>query len=157
MLSTSPPVGPADVAPTSTPSSLSITSLMKPSLPALWIQPRAEAGTWLTAVRTRSPCSSLACASVMPTAADLRIGKGDPRHRVILGRVARTAEQLAEDDAAVIHGHVRERALAHDVAERPHARSSLHPLVNGDEASFLVEADRADAESGQIRRASRRH
>ena len=42
--STSPPTGPTEVAPTSTPRRASATSLMNPSLPALWIQPRAEAG-----------------------------------------------------------------------------------------------------------------
>ena len=40
---------------------------MNPSLPALWIQPRADCGTWLTLVRTVSPASR-ACRSVSPTA-----------------------------------------------------------------------------------------
>ena len=44
MLSTSPPVGPAELAPTRMPWPASATSLMNPSLPALWIQPRAESG-----------------------------------------------------------------------------------------------------------------
>src|SRR6516165_1414528 len=66
-LSTSPPVGPAEVAPTSTPAPASSTSLMKPSLPALWIQPRADLGIGYTLVRTLSP-RSLAWASVSPTA-----------------------------------------------------------------------------------------
>ena len=39
---TSPPTGPAEVAPTSTERSASSITLMNPSLPALWIHPRAE-------------------------------------------------------------------------------------------------------------------
>src|SRR5271165_3427492 len=42
MLSTSPPAGPAEVAPTRTPRSPATTSLMNPSLPALCIQPRSS-------------------------------------------------------------------------------------------------------------------
>ncbi len=41
-------------------------TLMKPSLPALWIHPRAELGTWVGPVRTRSPAAR-ACSSVRPT------------------------------------------------------------------------------------------
>src|SRR5205823_4904747 len=66
-LSTSPPDGPADVAPTSTSRSASATSLMKPSLPALWIQPRAEVIRSVYPVRTGTP-RSRALASVSPTA-----------------------------------------------------------------------------------------
>ena len=39
---------------------------MSPSLPALWIQPRADEGICARPVRTSMPCS-LACASVSPT------------------------------------------------------------------------------------------
>jgi hypothetical protein len=67
MLSTSPPTGPAEVAPTRTSRSLSATSLMNPSLPALYIQPRVDCGIPRMAVRTLSPRRSLACASVRPT------------------------------------------------------------------------------------------
>src|SRR5438270_576005 len=47
---TSPPQGPAELAPTSTDRSASATTLMNPSLPALWIQPRAEDGVCVTQV-----------------------------------------------------------------------------------------------------------
>ncbi len=65
--STSPPVGPAEVAPSSRPVSASTTSLMKPRLPALWIQPREVSGICATPVFTVKPASR-AWASVSPTA-----------------------------------------------------------------------------------------
>src|ERR1035438_9523700 len=58
---------PAEVAPTRIPLSASSTSLMKPSLPALWIQPRVELGTWVLPTRTVMP-RCVAWASVRPTA-----------------------------------------------------------------------------------------
>ena len=63
--STSPPIGPAEVAPTRMSRRASATSLMNPSLPALWIHPRADDGIWVIPVRTSIPCSR-ARASVSP-------------------------------------------------------------------------------------------
>ena len=54
------------MAPTSTPLSASATTLMTPSLPLLWIQPRLEDGTCAVPHATRIPASR-ACFSVMPT------------------------------------------------------------------------------------------
>jgi len=78
---TSPPAGPADVAPASTPASASAISLMNPSLPGPWIQPRAEDGIGDTAVRTMSPLAR-ACASVRPTApisGSVKVTRGSAR------------------------------------------------------------------------------
>ena len=80
-LSTSPPHGPADVAPTRTERSASSTTLMKPSLPALWIHPRAEYGTCTRPVRTRSPADA-ADADVrptLPTSGSVNVTRGTAR------------------------------------------------------------------------------
>src|SRR6266702_4209142 len=80
--STSPPAGPAEVAPTSTPRSVSSMILMSPSLPALWIQPRADDGTCVMPVRTVRPCSR-ACASVSPTeplSGSVKVTRGTARY-----------------------------------------------------------------------------
>ncbi len=64
--STSPPVGPTDVAPTNTPRSESSTSLMNPRFPALWIHPRVDSGIWTRPTRTSMPCRR-AASSFSPT------------------------------------------------------------------------------------------
>ena len=66
MPSISPPYGPTTVAPTSTPRSTSSTTLMNPSLPGPWIQPRVFDEICWAPTRTVSP-SSRACCSVSPT------------------------------------------------------------------------------------------
>ena len=148
-LSTSPPYGPADVAPTSTDRSASSMTLMNPSLPALWIHPRAELGTWVRPVRTRSPAAR-ACSSVRPTlpiSGSVNVTLG---HRPVVGWLAALAEDVAHHDAGLVHGHVRERALAGDVADRPHPVRRAHPAVGGYLVGRLIQADRRHAERGQV-------
>lgn len=79
--STSPPAGPAEVAPISVPASVSAISLMNPSLPGPWIQPRDEDGIGETAVRTLTSVPR-AWASVRPTAptsGSVKVTRGSAR------------------------------------------------------------------------------
>src|ERR1035438_9523699 len=50
--------------------------------------------------------------------ADLRVGEGDPGHGVILGGGDLLAEDARHHDVRLVHRHVRERAVAGDVADR---------------------------------------
>src|SRR5487761_1423906 len=81
--STSPPAGPADVAPTRTPRPASSTSLMSPSLPALWIQPRRR-----RQLRAAGPHRQALLPGLAPgraPRADLGASERDPRHRPVVG------------------------------------------------------------------------
>ena len=105
------------------------TSLMKPSLPALWIQPRADDGTCAMPTRTSRPCS-LACASVRPTepiSGSVKVTRGTAWYSA---RVVLLPEDVGDDDARVVHRHVRERAVPDDVADRPDPGSGPHPVVD---------------------------
>ena len=122
---------------------------MKPSLPALWIQPRAEPGTWRDAHphgHAALPGLSLGQAD----RADLRVGEGDPRHRVVLGGGDRLAQDVGHHDVRLVHRHVRERALAGDVADRPHSRRGAQVIIHRDGPRPLVDADRADPDRSQV-------
>ena len=83
--STSPPEGPAEVAPTSTWRCASSTTFTKPSLPALWIQPRADVGTSVDADSHRQPGRAGVCLG-HPYRADLGVGEGDPGQGSVVGR-----------------------------------------------------------------------
>ena len=63
----SPPRGPIAVAPTSMPRSASATTLISPSLPGPWIQPREVTDAFWMPVRTLIPFLR-ACSSVIPAA-----------------------------------------------------------------------------------------
>ena len=93
----SPPAGPTTVAPTSTPRSASSTTLTRPRAPGPWVKPREDSSSFVLPVRTVSPASR-ACASVIPTPADLGIGEGGVRERVVRRRRAVLAEDVAAGD-----------------------------------------------------------
>ena len=115
------PLGPTAVAPTSTPRSASSTSLTSP-LAALAIQPRVDEARSVVPTRTVSPASR-ACCSVIPTeptSGSVNVTCGTAWYAAggpSWPRMSRTAI------GGLVHRHVRERALAGDVADRPEPSS----------------------------------
>src|SRR5690349_23355248 len=84
--STSPPAGPAEVAPISVPASVSAISLMNPSLPGPWIQPRNEdgiGGDGSPLGDVRAACLGFGEAG----GTDFGIGEGHAGQRPVAGRL----------------------------------------------------------------------
>ena len=84
----SPPAGPIAVAPTSTPRSASSTTLISPCPPGPWVKPREDCSSLVIPVRTRQP-GVAGLLLGQPDAADLGIGEGRVRDRVVARRRAR--------------------------------------------------------------------
>ena len=79
--STSPPTGPIEVPPTSTPRSWSSISFSRPSLPGPWIQPRVEDEVRLEPTRIFSPCSRAWCSvrPAEPISGSVKVTRGSAR------------------------------------------------------------------------------
>ena len=127
----------------------SATSLMNPSLPARWIQPRVELGSSVKPTPTSRPASR-ACCSVMPDRADLGIGEGDPRDRTVVGRWPVLAEDVASDDGGLVHRHVGEGPLAGDVTDRPQPLACAQPIVGVEHPRRRVETHGVEADIGKV-------
>ena len=79
--STSPPADPAEVAPISIPAPTSAISLMNPSLPGPWIQPRSEDGIGEIAVCTVTllPRAWASVRPTAPTSGSVKVTRGSAR------------------------------------------------------------------------------
>ena len=87
-----------------------------------------------------------------PDRADLRVGERHPRHGAVVGGRPVLAEDVADHDRGLVHRHVRERALAGDVADGPQPvgrRASARPRRR--RARGRVETDRVQADVAEVR------
>jgi hypothetical protein len=85
--------------------------------------------------------------------ADLGVGEGHPRHRVVLGLagvVARPVGDVGEGHGRLVHRHVGERALAGDVADRPQLLAGPHPPVGVDRPGAGVQAHRLQPHVAEV-------
>ena len=81
----------------------------------------------------------------------LGIGVGDPRHRAIVDLGRQIEQRVADDDACVIAGHVRELVAADDVADREHALvGRAQAVVDLDALGVVLDAGLSEAEAGDI-------
>ena len=147
--STSPPTGPAEVAPTSTPRSASTTSLMKAFVAGL-VNPAAcrrrhlrDADNHATVLLSRLGLGE-------PNRADLGIGERHPRQRPVVGRRPRLAEDVAHRDVRLVHRDVGERAVAGHVADGPDPVAGPHPFVHRDELGAGIQAGSVEPEPAEF-------
>ena len=136
--STSPPIGPTDVAPTRWPAARSSTSLMIPSPPGPVIQPRVDPASGARPTATSSPASR-ACCSVRPTeptSGSVKVTRGTAWYSASRASSPVRLGDVGEGDRRLVHRHVREGALAGDVADRPQLVAGPHPRVGVDRAGL---------------------
>ena len=110
------------------PAARSATSLITPSLPALWMKPRLDSSSCASPVPTSRPASR-AWRLGEPDGADLGVGERHPADGAVVGPRPVLAEQAAGGHGVLVHRHVGERALAGDVADRPEPLPDPHLLV----------------------------
>ena len=120
---------------------------MNPS--PLAIQPRVEEARSVVPTRTLRPASR-ACFSVIPTEPTSGSVKVTCGTAVYDASGPSCAEDVARGDRGLVHRHVREGALAGDVADRPEPVAGAHPPVGVDGPRGRVEADRLQAEVRQV-------
>ena len=122
--STSPPMGPAEVAPTSTPRRAVLDELDEPRCPP-WIQPRVDspAARRRRARRARRRGPAARSGPTAPTSGSVNVTRGTAWYSAC---VAVAAEDVGERDGGLVHRHVGEGALARDVADRPEPLTGAH-------------------------------
>ena len=80
----------------------------------------------------------------------LRGGERDPRDRAVVGPGTVLAERVADHDRRLVHRHVREGALARDVADRPEQLTRSHPLVGLDHLEVVGQAHGVEADEVEV-------
>src|SRR5713101_7439651 len=131
--STSPPAGPAEVAPTRTPRVLD--QLDEPVVAGL-MDPATGRRRQL---RDPGPHGQALVAGLplgQPHRPDLGVGERHPGHGAVAVGRSVLAEDVPGSYAGLVHRHVGEGALAGDVTDRPQPVGGPHPLIGATAAAF---------------------